>query len=513
LKKFLTRINTVWVPVLVLFLTIHSLTVHAQVDVIKQNYNLVKNLEPKKVLANFAKIAAIPHCSGNESAIADTILAIAKRYHLIGSKDTFNNVFVVIPASPGYESQDSVSLQVHLDMVCQSRSPRASIFPIQFIVEGDVLRANGTTLGGDNGIGVASLITIMEENENLPHCRLELIFTTGEENGLTGANGFNTDLILSSRMYNLDAEDWGSVTIGCAGGVRMHAAITPKFIPSGTGYVYDMKVSGLKGGHSGVDISPKRGNAIKLLNQMVSGLENFDISLVTIGGGSANNTIPREAEASVFLPCSSKKAQFKKAFKHIKKNIIQAFPDEKPKFTLKKHKNPGVAIMDPASQSKILEIISRIPNGVIEHEPKDTNLVRTSNNIGIVEVSHDTVFIRTLFRSSSEKALDSLEIVMEQILKGQISEKDTRYPAWEPDYTNPVLISIDTQYEDLFGIVIVIRVTHGGLEAAIFFKKKKFPIVAFGPNAHKTHTPDESVEISSIEKYWKFLCKLISYKK
>ena len=506
----MTRIKTAWVPVFLVLLSLCSHAYAQQIQISKENYELVKNLRPRNLLINFAKISTIPRCSGSEDAIGDTILALAKRYGLSASKDAAKNIFVVMPATRGYENKDSICIQAHLDMVCQSRIPRDNIFPIQFIVKGDTLKANETTLGADDGVGVASLMAIMESS--LPHCKLELLFTADEENGLTGADLFDVNRITSSYMLNVDAEDWGSLTIGCAGGVRMHTIVTPKFIPSGTGAIYTLKVSGLLGGHSGVDIGLNHANAIKLMGKVLSCLEDFDISLISIAGGNKNNTIPRETEAKIFLPGSESEAKFIDAFGLLKQNIILQFPNEHPIITIEKSENNGTAIMDPASQKKILEIITTIPNGVIRYEPADPKLVRTSNNLGIVEMGHDTVIIRTLFRSSKEEQLDSLEGVMNQVFKGQITQKDVRYPAWEPNYKSVLLASVSQQYKNMFGVLPAIRVTHGGLESADFFKKKGFQIVAFGPNAHYTHTPDESVEISSVEKYWKFLCALISKK-
>lgn len=490
-----------------------SLTVNAQPNkeqtVHEQNSTLVQDFNPQPLWKYFIDLCAIPRCPGNELAASQLVVDVATENHLKFMRDSLNNVLVYLPASPGFENRPPICVQGHLDMVCETKAGSNIIFPLKLIQKGDTLNTTGSTLGADNGFGVSAMLTLMSEKNQ--HGPLELLFTTYEEVGLVGAKGFDYSLLKSKLMYNVDSEEEGIVTIGCAGGAVMQITLLPKFVDSGQpGCQYLIKVSNFKGGHSGSDIHLNHGNAIKVMTFVLSELKDFDFGLVALSGGSAINTIPRECEATIFLPDNETQG-FSESFERLKEEIFLKFPSEQPQITFEKILDiKAPKIMRKLDQEKLLSILNKLPNGVMSMESRGQEMVRTSNNIGAVEIHNDTLLVKMLFRSSSNAQIDSVIKVTELISAGEKTEMIFRIPPWEPDFNAPLVAVAASIYKDIFQKELIAQTVHAGLESSIFYEKMPgIQIISFGPTIGKAHTPDEYVCIQSVEKFWDYLLALV----
>ncbi len=498
-----------WVMALILFFA--SFTTNAQ-TVSEQNLALVQNFKPEAIWKNFANLSTIPRCSNDEAAVAEMLTKLALQNNLKSFRDSLNNVLVYLPASPGFENRQSVCLQGHIDMVCQAKDGKGSdIFPIRFVKEGDTLKTNGTTLGADNGLGLSAMMTFMSD-PTIKHGPMELLFTTGEEIGLIGAKGFDYSRIHSKVIYNIDSEK-DAITIGCAGGVVMQTILVPTFTPIKTSRIgYNIQISGFKGGHSGGDINLGRANAIKVMSQLLLDLRKFSLTIGEISGGSAINTIPRECQVRISIPARKNK-KFIRVYESLTKKIAAQFPLEQPLFTLTKMPK-GILYnraMDKQSCNQLLSILKKLPNGVLATEEGNKDFVRTSNNVGFVAVTTDTIFIKMLFRSSSNEQLDYVKKVIESICVGQKTDMLFRFAPWEPNFESELVKLASSTYSELFQKAPLVRTTHGGLEAAVF--SERLPgtqIISFGPTIHNAHTPNESIEISSVSKFWLLLLALMA---
>lgn len=480
-----------------------------------QNLQTIKDLQPAEVWQHFVTLCSIPHCSGSEDSIALFIRHLATDRGFETFLDKSNNVLVRIPASHGFENSPWKCWQAHLDMVCQSRkgSPTA-IYPIILRREGQLIKATGTTLGADDGFGVAALMTLITDR-SIKHGPLELLFTASEEPGFIGATAFDYTLLKSKMVYNVDSEEEGILTVGSAGIERMEINIPLLYsVMADNNHVYVFKVTGLKGGHSGVDINKGRANAIKVMMQILKA--HPDLNVASISGGSAINTIPREAQATVATPLDKQALQ--DALSGIEKKIAAEYNAEKIVFTLQDTTaGKVVRVLNSTDKDSVLSLISRLPNGTLAMERGSTTLVRTSNNVSLVDTRNDTVTVRCLIRSSSNKDMDSLKSIIEVetgLANPQAIAKSVgRYAPWEPNFDSPLVKTVAGTYERIFHKKMIVQTIHGGLECAVFAQHiPDAQIISIGPTVFGAHTPDEAVDIKSVADYWYLVLALLTKK-
>jgi dipeptidase D len=479
---------------------------------------MLENLNPSQLWKHFEAISSIPHGSGNEKKLAEYIVEYAKSRKLECSKDKFGNVRVEIPASKSKENSPSIALQAHLDMVCEKNEDTAHDFliqPLNLFIEKGWLGARGTTLGADNGIGVATALALIDSPE-ISHGPLELIFTTEEETGLTGALNLGADFIKSRRLVNLDTEDLGVICIGCAGGSRTDIRFPLEFTACQDPAVKAvLRVTGLKGGHSGLDINSNRSNALKILAGLLSGIKNDSWKLASINGGTKSNTIPREACAELVISGKSDvdrvKAALENAAETVKKQMAVHEPDAEISIGIQNSASPKA--MSNNCRDRLLKLLIDVPHGVASMSDSIPNLVQTSNNLAIVSTSANSVNIQTMSRSSK----DSEQADMEQTIiacatavkaKAEVVES---YPGWEPDLKSNLLSLTAKAYKKVIKQDPKIEAVHAGLECGIIGKKYKgMETVSIGPTIKWPHSPAEKVDVKSVEVFWEVLTELIN---
>ena len=477
----------------------------------------IEGLKPELIWKYFAEISRIPRGSKNEAAISKYVYETAGKLGLKAKRDSLGNVVVAKPASPGKKDARPCCLQGHLDMVCEKNSDKAHDFtkdPITLVRKGNVLTADGTTLGADNGIGVATNLAVMAD-KSLEHGPLELLFTVDEETGLTGAAGLAGDFLQSKTLINLDSEEEGFLYVGCAGGkdtlgtwkAELEAA------PAATACV-SLKVSGLRGGHSGVDISLGRGNAVKIANRLLMKLAPLGARLSSINGGSKINAIARECEAVLFIP-KTKLDEAKQLAAEHDATVHAEFgaAEEGLSVALSWIEAPKDGkVFAQALQERLIHTLSALPHGVIKMSPDIPGLVETSTNVASITTANGTVRIETSQRSSV--ASEMVEIVQTVAsvftLAGAAVEHSTGYPGWKPNMRSPILALADGTYKALFGKAPEVKAVHAGLECGII--GERFPgmdMISFGPDVQAVHSPDERILIDSVEKFWRYLLALL----
>lgn len=470
------------------------------------------DLEPKVLWKNFYSLTQIPRPSKKEEKIRDFMFRFGKNLGLETIIDETGNIIIRKPATPGMENRKGIILQGHLDMVPQKNSDKVHDFekdPIETIIDGDWVRANGTTLGADNGMGVAAAMSVLE-SKTLEHGPIEALFTTDEETGMTGAFGLKPGVIQGKILLNLDSEDEGELYVGCAGGTNGNAWYKYSEQPVPAGFLgFKLQVTGLKGGHSGIDIILGRGNAIKILNRILyHGFKNNGLMLASIDGGGLRNAIPREAFATVAIP-SDKEQDFrnfvnnlnlivKKELAAVEPNMkIEILPTETPR-----------NVIDPVTVEKLLNALYACPNGVMRMSNEMEGLVETSNNLAIVKSDQGTIRIQCLLRSSVDSAKDDLEQMMKSVfdLAGATSVFDGKYPGWKPNPDSPILKIMLDLYHKKFGKIPEIKGIHAGLECGILGGTyPDWDMISFGPTLRHPHSPDERVNIGTVQKFWDFL--------
>ncbi|GAB4372426.1 MAG: aminoacyl-histidine dipeptidase [Calditrichia bacterium] len=478
----------------------------------------IEGLEPRSMWEHFYELCQIPRCSKSEERVREYVIEVAKRNGLEYKLDATGNVVVKKPASPGKEDKPTVVLQGHLDMVCEKNKDTVHDFskdPIKMIREGDWIKADGTTLGADNGIGVATALAVME-SQDLIHGPLECLFTVDEETGLTGATEIGEDMLEGRILLNMDSEEDGAIYIGCAGGkdTELKLTVETENIPSGFKPAL-VKLTGLVGGHSGLNIHEGRGNAIKLLDRFLwKTLPQVGGRLASFEGGSKHNAIPREAEAVVFLPedkiddlkkyAAEFEAIFKEEYKFVDPNVKlevleNGFPVPDKMFTSLFH-------------NKLLNLLYIIPHGVMSMSHAVPGLVETSTNLAIVGMKDGKLSILTSQRSSVSSALTQIHDMVRAC--GFQAEAEVHsgggYPAWAPNPDSPLLQKAKQVYKELFGKEPAVKAIHAGLECGII--GAKFPgmdMISFGPTIEGAHSPDEKVQISTVERFWTFFEALL----
>lgn len=468
-----------------------------------------ENLQPEAIWRNFSEVMAIPRPSKHEELISAYLEKWGKDHGLETLRDELGNILIRKPATKGYENAPSVCLQAHMDMVCEKNSDKQFDFykdPIQPVLNGEWLGADGTTLGADDGIGVATGMAILESND-IEHGPIECLFTIDEETGLTGAFGLRNDWLQSRILLNLDSEDEGEMFIGCAGGVDTLANLDYQQVPVENGTkAYTIKVSGLKGGHSGDDINKGLACANKLITRILWKAQyELGLRLAMIDGGNLRNAIAREAVAVVTVPadkslCLEKmvaefctKMQFE--FRSTEPNLNVAIEaSEMPK-----------SLVDAKSQENLLNGLFACAHGVLAMSREIPNFVETSTNLASVKMDDQKIYITTSQRSSVESAKEAAAQKIEATfrLMGCNVEHSDGYPGWTPNPDSKVLkVAVDT-YKQLFGHEPVVRAIHAGLECGLIGEKYEgMDMISYGPTLRGVHSPDERIEIKTVKMFW-----------
>lgn len=472
----------------------------------------VSELQPASLWSHFDTILTIPRGSKKEEQARAHVVAIAEKAGLDYQVDEVGNVVVRKPGTPGRETAPAIVLQSHLDMVQEKNSGTEFDFEreaIRPVMDGEYLTADGTTLGSDNGIGVAAMLAILEADD-IAHGPLEFLFTIDEETGLTGAGGLAEDLLEGRRLINLDSEEEGVLTIGCAGGADTHLTLPVQrsSVPGGW-KATAIRVEGMKGGHSGVDIHLQRGNAVRLLGRaLYSASLREELRVAGFKGGNAHNAIPREAEALVVSPDGSVDAirgLLECEFEAIKTELKSIDPGFR--WTISDAGIPDSAI-DRNGTTTMLELVTALPHGVQGMSPDIAGLVETSTNLAVVQAGEESVTVLTSTRSSVMSALTALRQRIQAIgtLAGAEVHEEDGYPGWKPDTSSEVLAVMAEVYESVTGEKPEVGAVHAGLECGII--GEKYPgmdMISFGPQIEFPHSPDERIKVASVEPFWRVL--------
>jgi dipeptidase D len=474
------------------------------------------SLQPERLWFYFAEICKIPHASHKEQQLSAWIKEQGKSFGLETFTDAAGNVLARKQASPGMEKLPVVILQSHMDMVCEKNSDTEHNFdidPIRPRIEGDWVKAHGTTLGADDGIGVAAMLAIMEAKD-LVHGPLEFLFTSDEETGLTGAEGLQADVLKGRILLNLDSEDDGELFIGCAGG--KDTSIVLPFIKEQIPQGYKsmrIVVSGLKGGHSGDDINKGLGNANKILNRLLWEAANkFDLRLFVLDGGNLRNAIAREAFAIIAVPADKEKAinEYVTLFESIVKTELKS-TEPALKVVLNDADTLSYSI-DSSSQQKLLNSLYACPHGVIAMSADIPGFVETSTNLASVKTKDDHFLIGTSQRSSVASAKDDIANMVASVfrLAGGTVTHGHGYPGWAPNPDSPIMHLTKQAYTNLFGQEPKVLVIHAGLECGLI--GEKFPgmdMISYGPTIKGAHSPDERLLISTVSKFWELTLEVL----
>ncbi|MDO3694260.1 aminoacyl-histidine dipeptidase [Wenyingzhuangia sp. chi5] len=474
----------------------------------------LENIEPKEIWAHFNLINAIPRASKKEQAISDFMVAFGQNLGLETTQDKALNVLIKKPATVGYENRKKVTLQSHLDMVHQKNNDTVFDFDTQGIdmfVDGDWVKAKGTTLGADNGLGVAAIMSILAD-QTIEHPELEALFTIDEETGMTGALELQPGFISGDILLNLDTEEDDEITIGCAGGIDITA--TKTYVPAltkPTNAFYKIVLNGLKGGHSGMDIIKGLGNANKLLTRVLFELQkNIDFQIISLQGGNLRNAIPREAEVVIAIEnIESFKLQLEETTKIIKTEWLIKEPNLTITSTEINSKKEGLNHID---QTILLQTLYACHNGVYTMDANITDLVATSNNLASVKVEEGNITIACLTRSSIESEKEDLTNKLTAIFNlGNFTvQTDGSYPGWQPNPNASILQTMENIYQELFKTKPHVNACHAGLECGIIGEHyPNMEMVSFGPTIRGAHSPDERVSISSTQKFWRFLKEIL----
>ncbi|MES9963693.1 MAG: aminoacyl-histidine dipeptidase [Candidatus Sedimenticola sp. 20ELBAFRAG] len=480
------------------------------------NGKLIEKLEPELLWKNFHLLTRTPRPSHHEEAVQQLLMGFASRLGLEVERDEPGNVIVRKPATPGMEDRKGVILQGHLDMVPQANTGSSHDFtkdPIQTRIEGDWVHAEGTTLGADNGIGVAAAMAVLESTDLL-HGPIEALFTSNEEDGMGGAFGLASGLLQGDILVNMDSEDEGVLCIGCAGGANVNSELPYRAEHTEEGMTaFSLSVTGLKGGHSGVDIHRGRGNANKLLFRFIGQVQNAcGLRLAGVDGGSLRNAIPREAFATVLVPTENESR-----LKQLLQEWQAVYSDELSQtdagvlLSLQPEAVPR-QYMDTISQQKLLDLVGACPHGVIRMSDSMPGLVETSTNLAIVKTEDGFIRVFNLVRSSVNSARDMVCESIQSLfsLAGAETTFDGHYPGWQPNPDSPVLKTTLEAYRECFGSEAEIGGIHAGLECGILGATyPRWDMISFGPTIRYPHSPDERVQISSVARFWELLARVL----
>ena len=474
--------------------------------------NDIRQLQPQALWKNFHAICQTPHPSHHMEAITKLMTDFGKSLGLETLVDETGSILIRKPATKGMENRTPVVLQAHVDMVPQKNSDKIHDFvtdSIETVIDGDWVKANGTTLGADNGIGVAAAMAVLESTE-LKHGPVEAFFTVDEETGMDGAFGLEQGFLKGDILLNMDSEDEGELYVGCAGGIDANITWNFKGCPVPEDDVaLKITISGLKGGHSGLDIALGRANANKLLFRFLKeAIMRFEARLAHVEGGNMRNAIPREAHTIITVPAESQE--------DIEKLVTEyaALFNEEYKVTENEIKIAVEVVSQPDElipeeiQDDFVNAITGCPNGVFRFIPDIPNIVETSTNLSIIQANGKQIEVKCLLRSSVDSKKEELASMMESVftLAGAKIEFTGAYSGWNPNLTSPILKTMSEVYNTQFGKIPEIKVIHAGLECGILgAAEPRLDMISFGPTIRHPHSPDEKVNIPSVQKFWDFL--------
>lgn len=477
--------------------------------------SVLSSLKPERVFYYFEEICKIPHGSFNTKQISDYLVEFAKEHGLEYRQDESNNVVIKKPASAGYEKAPAVILQGHCDMVCEKTPGSAHDFTkdgLKLRTEGDYIFAEGTTLGGDDGIAVAYALAILED-DSLRHPALEIIITTDEEVGLLGAAALDTSDLKGTYMINMDSEEEGKLWISCAGGLSATCGIPVERMEA-EGAKYEVTLGGLTGGHSGAEIDKLRANAIKMMGRFLFELsQTTEFYLTELAGGQKDNAIPRSVRA-VFLAGAEAKAEIREKAAVFQKDIRTEYSGTDEGVTVKVEEKGEAAekALTPVSQQKVLFFLMQIPYGVQKMSGEIEGLVETSMNPGILSLEGDVCRVVASLRSSVGSAREALTAKVQYLTEflGGDFTAEGEYPAWEYKKDSKLRDIMADTYEEVFGERPEVKAIHAGLECGVFYEKiPNLDCVSFGPTMYDIHTTEEKLSISSTERMWKYLLKVL----
>jgi len=478
--------------------------------------SVLEKFEPKLLWKHFDEIRKIPHCSKHEEKIREYILDFAEKHNLKSKTDKTGNVVVYKPTSQGMEDKPIVIIQGHMDMVCEKNNDIEHDFskdPIKLKINGDILTADGTTLGADNSIGIATSLAILEDKA-LKLGPIEALFTVDEETGLTGAFALESDMLNGKIMLNLDSEDFGVVTVGCAGGGDSKIELPIKTQSSKEDKQnLIIKVSGLRGGHSGVDAHEQRGNAIKILARLLwKTSKNHNINITDIKGGDKHNAIPREAFAKISIDKTDKKIIISN-LKSEEKDILEEIKPIDPKFkiNIEDAELTEYTLKDDSNKT-LINLLHGLPHGVEKMSYDIDGLVETSTNLATVVIKDDNAIIGLSSRSSIASELQDLRDRIKAIatLSGAKVTELESYPGWKPNLDSKILDLSKKIFKDMYKKEPVVEAIHAGLECGII--GEKFPgmdMISIGPTIKYPHSPEEQVHISTVDKFYKYVLEIL----
>jgi len=469
----------------------------------------IRNLEPKNLWNHFADLNAIPRPSKKEDKVREFMLKFGEKLNLESIVDAVGNVIIRKPATLGMENRKTVVLQSHLDMVCQKNNDTQFDFNTQGInmyVDGDWVTADGTTLGADNGLGVAAIMSVLKSND-IPHPALEALFTVDEETGMTGALGLQAGYLNGEILLNLDTEDDSEIAMGCAGGIDITAEKKYQTENPKATKAYQLKVKGLRGGHSGVDIHKGFGNANKMMNRLLFVLNN-EVAIAEIDGGSLRNAIPRESTAIIVTD-----NDIDVTFTQTRDQIIEEYQKIEPNIEILLDQVAiPTKVMTKSEQDNLIKTVYTIHNGVFRMSPDIEGLVETSNNLARVLVKNGCIKILNLTRSATE--VGKMDMANQIKCGLELADFDVTldgsYPGWKPNPDSKILQVLVDLYQKQFNAEPEIIAYHAGLECGILGANyPDMDMISFGPTIQRAHSPDERASISSTQKFWSFLLEIL----
>ena len=476
----------------------------------------VRSLQPTTLWNHFADLNAVPRPSKKEERVRQFILDFGNKLNLETIEDETGNILIKKPASPGMENRETVLMQSHIDMVHQKNADTQFDFDtqgIEMFADGDWVKAKGTTLGADNGIGVASIMAILSSSD-IKHPAIEALFTVDEETGMTGALGLKPGFLSARIMLNLDTEDDRELTIGCAGGVdvMISGKYEPEPVPAGSKN-YRVTVKGLTGGHSGMDIHKGRGNANKIMNRLLFQItETLGAHVAEIDGGSLRNAIPRESVAVIAVP-ESNTGTLRYFLDHETQALKAEHATTDPNLTITLEETEAPAnVFGTDFQHKLLRVLYACPNGIYRMSPDIQGLVQTSNNLARVKIGNGNTEVQCLTRSSVDSEKEDLSRAIRglfELIGAEVNFKG-QYPGWAPKPGSGIVSLMSNLYREMYNDEPHVNACHAGLECGIVGANyPEMEMISFGPNITGAHSPDEQVQISSVQKYWKFLLETL----
>ena len=475
-----------------------------------------KNLKSYRVFEHFKNISEIPRGSGNEKGISDYLVSFAKNLGLEVIQDKALNVIIKKPASKGYESAPTVIIQGHLDMVCEKNKDTIHDFlkdPIELVVKGDKIYANGTTLGADDGIAVAYAMALLEDN-TIEHPALEILMTTDEETGMTGAMALSKEDISGKILINIDTEEEGYLLVSCAGGIRTKSSVKLEKEEIKNEKLYTISIRGLKGGHSGTEINKWRGNSNKLLGRVLMDIYNsMEVSLISVDGGSKNNAIPREADGIIAIKEEDKETLVNliEKWDSIFKKELET-QDKDVKVTLNEVNDSINSKFTKATTERVIKLLYLYPNGVNTMSVNIEDLTESSTNLGIVKTNEDSVEFDSAVRSSVPTLVDEIVTRIKEVteLLGGEFESSAGYPAWQYKKESKIRDICERVYKEMTGKEAVVYAIHAGVECGLFEEKLgELDMISFGPDIRDAHTPQENLSIQSTENVWNYLLEVL----